>query len=44
MQFLYSDAKTIFMDLESFDQITLDIKVLDDNFIWLKGEICSVTF
>tara|TARA_B100000424_G_scaffold75938_1_gene56377 strand:+ start:105 stop:674 length:570 start_codon:yes stop_codon:yes gene_type:complete len=46
MQFLYSDAQDyFFMDLESFDQITLDIKVLDDNFIWLKGEeICSITF
>ena len=34
-----------FSDSDSFDQITLDIKVLDDNFIWLKGEeICSITF
>ena len=33
------------MNMESFEQISIDHQILGDNKIWLKGEeLCSVTF
>ena len=46
MQYLYSDdLNYFFMDIDTFDQISLDRELLRDNSSWLKGEeICSITF
>lgn len=46
MQYLYNDGNSYyFMDMESFEQISIDHQILGDNKIWLKGEeLCSVTF
>jgi len=46
MQYLYNDdSNYFFMDLESFEQISIDSKILGDCKILLKGEeVCSITF
>ncbi|MAW49284.1 MAG: elongation factor P [Gammaproteobacteria bacterium] len=46
MQYLYKDdVNYYFMDMESFDQVSINKDILGDNDAWLKGEeLCSVTF
>ena len=46
MQYLYNDDQDFFfMDLESFDQISLKRSLLNDDAVWLKGEeLCTITF
>jgi len=46
MQYLYNDdTNYFFMDLESFEQISIDSKIIGDYKILLKGEeVCSITF
>ncbi len=44
MQYLYSDGDLYyFMDMESFEQIPIDAKVLADNFKFVKeNEMCKI--
>lgn len=46
MQFLYNDnTGWIFMDNETYEQITLTESLVSDNSYWLKSEdICSILF
>ena len=46
MQYLYNDNQEyFFMNLESFEQISLKKDILNDDWVWLKGEeLCSITF
>lgn len=42
-QFLYADANGFnFMDQETYDQITLDGKLIDNNDLLKEGDICEV--